>query len=598
MLVKPELLKSVLEKLKKPGEYGLDTETTGLHWWKHRLFSIIINDGDESYYFDFTETLSRECLNDFQVVFSEPGSTWYIHNAKFDLHMLANEGLFIGGQVHCTEIGARIEYNDHIIYNLAKCAERINLEKSNAVEEWISKNKAFSWVSIPGKQKRAKDKHFEQVPLEIMSGYGEKDGELTRILGHHQEAQIDMLNKSGPKEAPDLFNILNLEKRLIKTCFSIERAGIKIDRAYVNKALAHEFEEKDKAISEFMELTGREFKDSAKVLKEVFDEHGLEYGLTAKGNASFKDDVLEKINHPITKTIQSIRSHDKFAGTYYSSFLYFADHNDFIHANMRQAGTSTGRFSYSDPNLQNVPKQKELDLDYYVRKVFIPDNDAYLLVPMDYDAQEFRMMIDYAGELGLIERINGGYDPHQGVADMMGVERDPAKTLNFGLLYGMGIDKLAKALGKTTQEARELKELYFAKLPRVQRLMWRCQRQAKSRGYLFNWLGRRLNFPDPNYAYKGLNGVIQGGCGDTIKTAMNNIDSFLEPHKTRILVQVHDELLLGVHKKELHLLPEIKALMENVYIPKNGLNLTVSMDHSFTSWGTPDKISGPPPGAF
>lgn len=202
-------------------------------------------------------------------------------------------------------------------------------------------------------------------------------------------------------------------------------------------------------------------------------------------------------------------------------------------------------------------------------------------------------MLDYAGQLDLIKKIMDGFDPHESTAQLVGVKRRPAKILNFGLLYGMGIAKLARAIGCSELEARAFKDKYFSALDRVKVFIRNASQTAERRGFVFTWNGRRLSFPDPEFSYKAANGIIQGGCADIAKEAMNRIDEFLNPYKTKMIIQCHDEILFALHKSELNLIKDLKKIMEDVY-PYRHIPLTCSVSHSFKSWG--DMVEGEPVG--
>ena len=306
--------------------------------------------------------------------------------------------------------------------------------------------------------------------------------------------------------------------------------------------------------------------------------------------------MLEGFQTPLAKSLQRYRAATKRANTYFANYLYFADEHDRIHPNMRQAGTDTGRFSFSDPNLQNVPTE---DTGAFpVRRAFVPA-PGFFFAMLDYDQQEFRLLLDYAGELGLIRRIvDEGLDVHQAAADQMGVTRPEAKTLNFGLLYGMGADKLAAALGITTGAATILKSNYFEALPKVRDFTQGVTQRANTRGYIYNWAGRVCHFPwvmNPRtgkmdrFAYKACNHLIQGGCGDVMKIALNRCDDYLAGKKSRLLLTVHDEVLLEVSFDECYVVAGVKKILDGAY-PHRHLPMTSSASYSLVSWADKEVI--------
>ena len=599
MRVRRSNFHSIVERLTKPGEYGLDTETRGLRF-SDRLFSVILADEHSPYYFNFLGYegleedlhLPAECLPLLQPIFHKD-STFYISNAKFDLSMLRKEGLEVHGKVICTEVMGRVVKNNHLKYSLEYSAARIGLKKDDKVAEYIKSQRLYTKEKIPGKKKEFQNKRFTDVPYEMMSEYAQIDANLHLRVGQHL---LEQIAHPCPHGSPSLKLVADNENELTKVCFEMEWRGIKINRAYVEGALSYENSLLQNAKHEFATLTGRAFSDSGKLFKDVFTSAGEAFPTTAKGNPSFTDAVLEDMQSPIAKTIQKIRHHEKRAGTYYSSFLFFADSADCIHPNMRQGGTETGRFSYSDPNLQNVPKEddeEDKSKPYVIRGSFVPRED-FLFTMIDYSQQEFRLMLDYAGEKKLIDEINAGADVHSATADLLGISRRFAKTINFGLLYGMGTEKLARSLGVTVAEARGYKDLYFARLPRVENFIAQVSGRGKTRGFIFNWAGRRCHIADREWAYILPNHLIQGGGADVIKFAMTQLAKYLADKKSRMLLQVHDELLFEIHSSELDIVPVLKEIMESVYKPRNGMKLTASVEHSAVSWGAPDKVKGFP----
>jgi DNA polymerase I-like protein with 3'-5' exonuclease and polymerase domains len=223
MLVTLQNFKQTVEKFSKPGKYGLDCETTGLRLHHgDRLFSIILSDGEDGYYFNFqpygeaslSYELDRGLLPLLQRVFGQQESTWYAHNAKFDLHALRNEGLEVRGTVHCTKAIALVEYNEHLKYSLDSCAERLGEKKDDAVEQYIKENKLSRKTEIPGKKTKQTVKDFTAVPFDIIAPYGIKDALLTYKLGTYQERRIAELDSETKDNTPKLRQVMENERRL------------------------------------------------------------------------------------------------------------------------------------------------------------------------------------------------------------------------------------------------------------------------------------------------------------------------------------------------------------------------------------------------
>lgn len=597
MIVTPETLADSLHHIRSAEVIAIDTETTGLSE-SDSLFSIPIATATREFYFDI-RTLPPGAVDDIARAVRTVPLVAMI-NAKFDLRMLGKAGIELEGVIHDCEAVERVLRNDHLKYSMAAMAARRGWEKSDAVEEYITKHGLFDTARIPGKKKVDKRKHFDKVPIEVIAPYGCQDARLTFDIYTDQMLALRERDASLPKGFPPWRPVVDNERAFTKTAFRMERHGVRVDVPFVEKALAYEMEKISAAKSHFLEATGREFSDSNKLLAEVFTSLGETFPTTEKGNPSFKAEVLEGMETPVAKLVNTIRYHEKRAGTYYSSFLHYADESGIIRPNVRQAGTETGRCSYSDPNLQNVPKEDEpedQDTLYHVRESFIP-RPGHFFYSIDYQQQEFRIMLDYAGEKRLIEEINAGADVHEATAQLCGITRKQAKTINFGLLYGMGEAKLAQSLRLTTRQARELKLTYFGKLPRVEIFIREVIRAGERRGYIYNWLGRRNHITSKDWAYVLPNHLIQGSAADTIKVAQNRVADMLLSRKspTMMLLQVHDELLIETPYGDERIIEPVREIMESVYPSKNGMRLTTSIEHSVTNWGYRQKLKGVPYG--
>jgi len=626
MIVDRHRFPRIVKELSGPGIYGIDTETTGL-FESDSLFSIIISSALDNYYFNFQKystlqeelTLPREWIRKLVPIFNKD-SIFSIANPKFDMRMLAKEGLNIAEcvvhSIGCAERILRNNYFGSRPYGLDSCAKRRGFSKMGEVEDYINKNKLYTQMKIPGKKRVYKAMHFDKVPFDVITKYGENDGFLHRAIGVDQLEQLAKLDENKLKSQPSMQPLYENEMRVVKTCYRMERRGVLIDPYYCTKALSYEEAEQEACRVAFLKETDEAFYvDSNIVFAKVFDRLGLDYprnaptenmikkakekGIPARkvlGNPTFRAEVLESFDHPLANLITSERQHAKYK-EYYSSFLFHAQEN-IIHANIRNSGTNTGRMSMSDPTLHNVPKEDEPEDQkraYQVRGSFIP-RPSHLFGMLDYDQMEYRMMMDYAGEKKVIDAILQGEDVHQVVAELIKKPRKQAKNINFGILYGQGIPALAKALGISEKEATDLRRFYYSKLPKVKALIETIRDTGKNRGNIWNWFGRKCYIDDPGFAYKLPNHLIQGGCADVMKIAMNKVDQMLLDKKTRsgIAIQVHDELVNEIHENEIELLPEIKKIMETVYPARNGMLLTAGIDHSFKSWAYRDKIEGMP----
>ncbi len=415
---------------------AVDTETTGLRPFQgDKLFSVIVAIPTRTYYFNYNQELDHlgaspvdllphETLSALAQIFTSSERTVCFANAKFDLHMLGFTD--IKSKIHDVLVVDRLLYNDTpATPNLSRVAKRYGYEKSNAVDEYIKQHGLWKWVAIPGKKSRAKEKYFAKVPINVIQPYAENDARITLKIAANQLLDLKKLPYKNPKKVkipPE-----EVEAKLVHVLWRMEREGVLIDKNYVEEKIEEHSTAYRKVARWLHDKMGKPFIDSAECLSPVFQAQGYTPPKTAKGSDSFNEDWLSKIDHPLAKAVLEHRHHHKLANTYYRSFLWFADETQRIHASANQAGARTGRFSYSEPNLQNVPEE--------VRRAFIPD-PGFCFVSIDYQQQEYRLMLDYAKEMKIIEAVNNGLDIHTATAEMMGIERTPAKTLNFCIAAG------------------------------------------------------------------------------------------------------------------------------------------------------------------
>lgn len=574
----------------------IDSETTGLKWMNgDKVFSFALTfDDGPVWYFNFQKYGSDQLdmFIDFEpdwVITDKSevkkllskSTKWVGHNLKFDHHMLRTFGYPLQGELHDTMVIERVLDNDNFKYSLKDCVARNIPEhaKDDAVEEYIDNNGLYHVEEIEGKNAKFKAKYFNLVPFYLIAPYACNDIEITRALHKNQLGRLKAMREETSRPSDE---IIALESKVLRICCEIEARGVLIDREYCEQGIDFEDLRSKEVERWFKDEYGQVYTDSAKRLVPIFERLGFDASKTAAGADSVDSTFLASVDHPLARNVEIHRDAVKRANTYFRSFISLSDKNSVLHPDMLQAGTRTGRFSYRDPNLQNVPAED--DSPFPIRRAIRPRPGHFFLM-IDYAQQEFRMMLDYAGQLDLIEAIKNGHDPHQATADLCSIGRKEAKTINFGLMYGMGIGKLAARLGITYEEAKSLKWKYFGALPKVKELIYKVSDVAKVRGAVYTWMNRRLRFPDPNFAYKAINAIIQGGCADVTKLAMVKIDQIIKACglQSRILLQIHDELLFEMPFDEVNRVEEFKAAMESVY-PYKHIPLTTSLAYSLESF--------------
>lgn len=569
-----------------------DCETYGLRLdYGDRLFSIIAGTVEQIYYFNFHPypdldprfVLDRHYINEVAKILRSRRRL-VGHNIKFDLGMVELSGFYgmRGPELYDTKVGARVEFNDQFDYSLGAVAERIGSEKLGIVEEYIKENGLYEDQPDGTKKPR-----YDLVPFDIIVPYGEQDVRATGLVERHQRAHFDA--------NPDLAPVAANELALTPVVYRMERRGVLIDRDYCELAMAHERQEMQRATEAFESLVGVPFLDSG----VYFAKHMAPSGMLSKKTkrSSYCAEALERMagrGDEAAKTILAYRDAKKRLDLY-QGLLYHSDSASILHANFDQAGTKTGRFSCSSPNLQQLSKTDATDeASLPVRRAIRP-RPGYVFVMLDFDQQEYRLMLDYARLYvpysDLIDKVLGGLDVHQATADLAGVTRREAKTVNFSILFGAGAALLASRAGIEEREARRLKAKVLDAEPGIRFFLDACERTARARGYVRNWLGRRWHCPDPRFAYRAPNFICQGGGADVVKVAMVQLPAKLEGLDAHLVLQIHDELVLEVREDQAtQAARAAKAVMEGVY-PARFLPLTVGVDWSPRSLADKSELS-------
>jgi len=425
-----------------------------------------------------------------------------------------------------------------------------------------------------------------KLPPMFVGSYAEKDAELTLELWQCFKKEIIH---------QDIESIFNLETDLFPCLVDMRFKGVRVDSERAHKLKQQLVSEEEALLQQVQKETGIEPQIwAARSIAKVFDKLSLDYSRTEKSQApSFTKNFLQEHKHPVVKMIAKAREINKAHTTFIDTIIDY-DHKGRIHAEINQirsdaGGTVTGRFSYNNPNLQQLPARNK-DLGPLIRSLFLPEQGCTWGC-FDYSQQEPRLVAHYAAlykfpsVYDVVDAYNDNSDTdfHQTVADMAKIPRSQAKTINLGLFYGMGKAKLQAELGVTKEKAKELFDTYHAKVPFVKQLMNAASNRAQERGQIRTLLGRlcRFHLWEPNmfgmhkalphedalrehgpgirraYTYKSLNKLIQGSAADMTKKAM------LDLHKEGIVahIQIHDELDLSVESKE-HA-DKIIEIMEN-----------------------------------
>lgn len=567
MIVTDDNKHQMLEHLASEKVFSLDTETTGLDW-DDRAFAVVIATKSKVFYMEHWDFLKHLHHLPLEVI---------MINAKFDMRMI-NLPFYSPWNIRDVGIFERVLKNDGISlasYSLEAIAKRRGVgEKSDIVENYIKAYSLYEERTTKYTGETYKNKRFDQVDRNILREYALLDARLTFDIYQDQLKSTD----------EEDMRVFNNECDLIHCTYKMEMDGIKVDQEYTEKALLWEAEKLEEAKERFKEFSGLTYKDTKSLLVPYFEKHGEKIKYTAKGNPSLTNDDLESFTSPAAKFVQDIRYHEKRISTYFTSYLDLADSNSFIHPNIVQHGTATGRFSYAKPNLQNCSKDEPDENPYTVRGCFVPESKKNIFLSLDYAQQEYRLMLDYANEIRVIREVLAGKDVHQAIADAVRISRHFAKKLNFIFLYGGGPQRIAEMLGISVREAKKLRDEYFLALPKVDKFISDVIGVSRKRGYVRNWLGRKLR-NKYDFGYKAPNHLIQGGCGDIIKVAMVDIFKHLKSTNIKMRLQVHDQLVFEGEEEELREnYTAIKNIMESSYKPMNGMILTTDASYSEESF--------------
>ena len=499
-----------------------------------------------------------------QNVLNQENTRFIFHNAMYDVCWLRSAGLTIKGPIVDTMIAASLIDENRMSYQLNTLAKHyVGLGKDEkvlveAAKEYGLDAKADMW----------------RLPPMFVGQYAERDAESTLKLW--QVLKREMYNQ-------ELMDVFTLETDLFPCLVDMRFKGVRVDLEKAQNIKLNLIKREEALIKKIKDLTGVEVEImAARSIAKAFDKLKLPYDRTEKSKEpSFTKNFLQNHPHELPQAIAEARELNKAHTTFIDSITKHAVKGR-IHADINQirsdaGGTVTGRFSMSNPNLQQIPARHP-ELGPMIRSIFIPEGN-HVWGSFDYSQQEPRILVHYAklqnleGVDEIVDAYNAGdADFHQVVADMAGIERKQAKTINLGLMYGMGKNKLMAELGLMKESAEKLIRQYHTKAPFVKKLMDNVSRKANDRGKIRTLLGRACHFdlwqpvqfgvfkPLPleqarkeydeplkrAFTYKALNKLIQGSAADMTKKSMVALyENGIIPH-----IQIHDEVDISVESDE------------------------------------------------
>ena len=562
-------------KIKSASLVAVDTETTSLDYMQAQLVGVCVavEPGEAAYipfghdYMGAPAQLSKEAvLAQLKPLLEDPEIKKVGQNLKYDMSVLAQHGIDLQGVAFDTMLES---------YVLDSVATRHDMDSLAA--EYLGET-TISFTDVAGKG--ASQLTFNQVPLEEAAPYAAEDADITLRL--HQVLWPELRKHASLEK---VFN--DIELPLLPVLSRIERTGALVDGTLLFQQSNELAERLGELETEAWGLAGQQFNlASPKQLGEILFEK-LEIPVlkkTAKGAPSTKEEVLQELalDYPLPKVLLEHRGLAKLKSTYTDKLPTMINpQSQRIHTSYHQAGTATGRLSSSDPNLQNIPVRTPEGRR--VRQAFIAAPGCKM-VAADYSQIELRIMAHLSEDPSLLKAFAEGQDIHRATAaEVFAVAteqvtadmRRSAKAINFGLIYGMSAFGLARQLNIGRKQAAEYIELYFQRYPGVQAYMNNIRHTAAEQGYVETAFGRRLYLPEINSRNgmrrqaaerTAINAPMQGTAADIIKLAMIHVDDWLQNSnlQSRMIMQVHDELVLEVPEVELEPVTQgLNDLMQN-----------------------------------
>jgi len=573
--------KLLLQKLMQQTSVCFDTETTGLKALEVELIGIAFSyEVGKGYYVSFPENQAetKSILEEFRPFF-ESEIEKIGHNLKYDIKVLSNYNMPVKGKLFDTMI-AHYLINPDMRHNMDVLAETYLNYQPVSITELIGKK---------GKNQLS----MRVVPIEDQTEYAVEDADITLQLKEHFTKELETGNVTK------LFN--DVELPLVSVLTAMEIEGININTEFLQElsvALTEDINRLEKSI---YEQAGEEFNiASPKQLGIVLFENMKlvdKPKKTKTGQYKTGEDILSFLakDHKIIRDIQEYRQYKKLQSTYVDALPNEINpKTGRIHTQYMQAVAATGRLSSNNPNLQNIPIRTERGRE--VRKAFIPRSQEYVLLAADYSQIELRIIAALSEEENMINAFKNGEDIHASTAakvfnvpldEVTREQRSNAKTVNFGIIYGVSAFGLSNQTDLSRSEAKELIDTYYETYPKLKAYMSAQVDFAREHGYVETVLNRRRYLKDINSRNamvrsgaerNAVNAPIQGSAADIIKLAMINIHNRFEKEnfKSKMLLQVHDELVFDAHKDELETIkPIIKHEMENAF--KMSVPLDVEM---------------------
>jgi len=580
--------KILLQKLLQQKTVCFDTETTGLKALEVELIGISFSfEIGKGFYVSFPEDQeeTKTILEEFRPFFETSEIEKIGHNLKYDIKVLSNYNMPVKGKLFDTMI-AHYLINPDMRHNMDILAETYLNYQPVSITELIGKK---------GKNQLS----MRVVPINEQTEYAVEDADITLQLKEHFTSELESGNVTK------LFNEVELPLVSVLTAMEIE--GININTSYLKELSVVLTDDINRLEKNIYEQAGEEFNiASPKQLGIVLFENMKlvdKPKKTKTGQYATGEDILSYLakDHEIIRNIQEYRQYKKLQSTYVDALPNEVNpKTNRIHTVYAQAVAATGRLSSNNPNLQNIPIRTERGKE--VRKAFIPRDENYVLLAADYSQIELRIIAALSEEETMMNAFKNGEDIHASTAakvfnvpldEVTREQRSNAKTVNFGIIYGVSAFGLSNQTDLSRSEAKELIDTYYETYPKLKAYMAAQVDFARDHGYVETVLNRRRYLKDINSRNavvrnaaerNAVNAPIQGSAADIIKLAMINIYKRFEKEnfKSKMLLQVHDELVFDAHKDELEIIkPIIKFEMENAFKMSVPLDVEIGIGNNW-----------------
>lgn len=524
MLVTQSNFPRVMERLERHPRLIHDTETTGLDRWHgdvivgHILATPRL--GKDVFYFPVRhqqgENITPEQHGMLRDRLSDEQTTYTGWNYKYDIEMGLKDGIPIPKRAEDVMLSAHLMNENEPDFKLKKYSTRYVDPEADLAEKQLMdtlRSKGLGKGNIGD---------LDPVDAEP---YGCQDAVLTESC---RNLHIQPLRVWG---LADIWSEVN---DYMLATVRMEQRGLKLDRALTEQLAEEATNKREEALLELQRLAGYPINPNSHPQMQAFT-----------GLKSTRKEILEEIRegNPYIDALVNFRAYDRANNAYYHAYLRHMDADGIVHANLNLNGTVAGRPSASNPNMQAVPRYNEI---YKIKDVFVA-RPGYVLVSADYSQAELRLGSYYARERKMMKLLNAGGDIHAAVALDLGIDRDTAKRINFGVMYGVGAFKLARTLRISVEDAAKFLAIYHAKYRQLKPFYRHMQHMGQYHGYIRLWTGRVRRYnTEGAQPHKALSNFVQGGVAEMMRHAILRLDELVQEGHFHMLLQVHDQIIFEV----------------------------------------------------